>query len=138
MAMDRTSRTDPGRGDAAAGGQVRGGVSVLLRVEGGVEFAAAILVYALLGGGWLMFVVLVLVPDLSMLGYLGGNRVGAVVYNAVHTYLAPALLAGLAWALHLPPWVTLVALIWAAHIGADRLLGFGLKYPEGFKPTHLG
>ena len=133
--MSALSGTDAG---VAAGGQVRGGVSLLLRLEGGLELGVAILAYAVLGGGWVTFVVLLLVPDLSMLGYIAGNRVGAVVYNAAHTYLAPALLAGLAWALHLPPWVTLVALIWAAHIGADRLLGFGLKYPEGFKPTHLG
>ena len=136
--MSTQSRTKAGVGDAAANGPVRGGVSVLLRLEGAVELGAAILVYWVLGGGWVMFAVLLLVPDLSMLGYLAGNRIGAAIYNAVHTYLAPALLAGLAWALHLPPWVTLVALIWAAHIGADRLLGFGLKYPEGFKPTHLG
>jgi len=136
--MSALSGTAASAGGAAAGGQVRGGVSLLLRLEGALELGAAILAYWVLGGGWVMFVVLILVPDLSMLGYLAGNRVGAAVYNAAHTYLAPALLAGLAWALHLPPWVTLVALIWAAHIGADRLFGFGLKYPEGFKATHLG
>ena len=136
--MSALGRTDAGLASAPAGGQVRGGVSLLLKLEGGLELGAAILAYGVLGGGWLMFAVLLLVPDLSMLGYLAGNRIGAAVYNAAHTYLTPALLAGLAWALHAPEWVTLVALIWAAHIGADRLLGFGLKYPEGFKPTHLG
>jgi hypothetical protein len=125
-------------GNIITTGRVTGTVSLLLRLEGGVELGAAILAYALLSGGWLMFVVLLLVPDLSMLGYLAGNRVGAALYNVAHTYLAPAVLALLAWALHLPPWVTLAALIWAAHIGMDRLLGFGLKYPEGFKATHLG
>ena len=131
------SLTGAATGASAPAGQVRGGVALLLRLEGGLEFAAAILGYWMLGGGWLMFVVLLLVPDLSMLGYLAGNRIGAAIYNAAHTYLAPALLALLACALHAPAWVTLVALIWAAHIGVDRLLGFGLKYPEGFKPTHL-
>ncbi len=135
MAMDQRGSADAA---TASNQPVRGGVGVLLKLEGGLELAAAILAYALLGGNWVLFVVLLLVPDVSMLGYLAGNRVGAAVYNAAHTYLAPAALAVIAWALHLPPWVTLVALIWAAHIGMDRLLGFGLKYPEGFKPTHLG
>lgn len=135
--MSDGSRTGVAGGASAQVGQVTGTVSLLLRLEGGVEFAAAILAYALLGGRWPMFLILLLVPDLSMAGYLAGNRAGAAIYNAAHTYLVPGALALLAWALHGPPWLTLAALIWAAHIGVDRLLGFGLKYPEGFKPTHL-
>ena len=134
--LDRAGASQAGSTTTA--GRVTGAPALLLRLEGGVELGAAILAYALLGGGWMMFVVLLLAPDLSMLGYLAGNRVGAAIYNTAHTYLAPAALALLAWALHLPPWVTLAALIWAAHIGMDRLLGYGLKYPEGFKATHLG
>lgn len=76
-------------------------------------------------------------PDLSFLGYLSGARTGAFIYNAVHIYgfgaavlaiglAAPApLLAGLGW-------------LWIAHAGFDRMLGYGLKFPEGFDHTHLG
>ncbi len=109
---------------------------VLLRLEGAAVLALAILFYRELGGGWGFFVALFLVPDISLLAYLGGARVGAVVYNAVHTYLVPALLYAYGFAAARPT-LMLVALIWGAHIGVDRLLGFGLKFQTSFKHTHL-
>ena len=79
---------------------------------------------------------LALAPDLSMLGYLAGPRIGAATYNVVHTYALPVLLGGFgAWTES--PLLIQVALVWAAHIGADRVAGYGLKYPTGFKYTHL-
>ena len=72
-----------------------------------------------------------------MLGYLAGACRGARVYNAFHTYLLPALLALAALGLRLHGFMP-VALIWANHIGVDRLLGYGLKYGDGFGYTHLG
>lgn len=109
----------------------------LLRAEGLFVLAAAIAVYVHVGGGWLLFVLLLLAPDLGMLGYLTGPRVGAVAYNAVHIYAGPVLvgLVGLFLASTL---TVQLALIWTAHIGLDRMLGYGLKSPEGFKVTHLG
>ena len=108
-----------------------------LRAEGLALGALAIWGYALTDASWGLFAALALAPDLGMLGYLAGPRVGAWTYNAVHTTLAPAALAGLAslagWTWGLP-----VALVWAAHIGLDRALGYGLKRPEGFGATHLG
>ena len=87
-------------------------------------------------GSWLQFSLLFLTPDISMLGYLANERVGAWVYNAIHTYAGPLILAGSAlWTNHHA--LLLWALIWFAHIGFDRMLGFGLKYPTGFKHTHL-
>jgi hypothetical protein len=84
-----------------------------------------------------MFALLLLAPDLSMLGYVAGPRVGAVVYNVFHAYPLPAVL-GIFGLLGGSPLVLAVALIWLAHIGMDRLLGYGLKYPTEFKDTHLG
>lgn len=95
------------------------------------------LAYTSLGAPWLLFALLILAPDVSMLGYLGGPRVGAVLYNLAHTYAAPALLATLAL-IRLEPELVAAALIWTAHIGLDRALGFGLKLPTGFRDTHLG
>ena len=96
-----------------------------------------IVVYARLQGSWLLFALLFLVPDVSMIGYLRDRRIGAGVYNAVHTYLGPALLgAGALWIGSTT--AGQIAVIWACHIGFDRLLGFGLKYPSGFGDTHLG
>jgi len=100
-------------------------------------FAVALAFYALSGGGWLLGVLLFFAPDLSFAGYLAGPRVGAVAYNLAHTYASPAVLAGLGWMLATSLLPTL-ALLWAAHIGFDRMLGYGLKLPTGFHDTHLG
>lgn len=116
---------------------VTGAARLLLRLEGLTAFVAVLAAYRLVGGSWLLFVVLFLVPDLSMLAYLGGPRRGALGYNAIHTYLAPGLLA-VAMAVQLVPVFWQVPLIWLGHIGLDRALGFGLKYPTAFRDTHLG
>ena len=108
-----------------------------LRAEGLAVFAVALALYALSGGGWLLGVLLFFAPDLSFAGYLAGPRVGAVAYNLAHTYVSPAVLAGLGWMLAAPLLPTL-ALLWVAHIGFDRTLGYGLKLPTGFHNTHLG
>lgn len=76
-------------------------------------------------------------PDLAFLGYLAGARVGAIAYNLSHSYIGAlaCLLAGVL--LPHPLWLA-AGLIWAAHIGFDRALGYGLKYAQGFGFTHLG
>jgi hypothetical protein len=109
---------------------------LLLHLEGGATAALAVLLYVRAGGGWLLFAVLILAPDLSMFGYVLGPRLGSAVYNAVHNLVLPLALAAAGLLLASQPAVW-VALIWTAHIGADRLLGFGLKYPTEFKDTHL-
>ena len=100
-------------------------------------FAAATAAYFLDGGGWLLFVVLFLAPDLSMAGYLVNARIGATAYDVIHTTLLPAALLAGSWYAAWPLGVDL-ALIWLAHIGADRVVGYGLKYPDAeFSETHL-
>ncbi len=116
---------------------VRGSVLTLLRLEGLAVAAVTAVLYAKTGASWWLFAALWLTPDLSMLGYLAGSCRGARCYNAVHTYVVPAALA--LSALLLNAHVLLpFALIWANHIGVDRLLGYGLKYSDGFGFTHLG
>jgi hypothetical protein len=112
-------------------------LDLLLRLEWLAVLVASVIAYHLFGFSWWLFAVLILAPDLSMLGYLGGPRLGAVAYNMVHTVIAPAILALAAWWLALPL-LTALALILLAHIAADRALGYGLKYASGFKDTHLG
>jgi hypothetical protein len=117
---------------AVAGAPLR-----LLRLEGAALLAAAVATYWHIGASWWLFVLLILAPDLSFLAYPAGPRVGTAVYNAAHTTLGPLALALLG--LLVPsPTALAVALIWAAHIGADRMLGYGLKYGAGFAFTHLG
>jgi hypothetical protein len=109
---------------------------LLLRLEGlMVGLSAVIAFYHLRGPGWLLAVV-ALAPDLAMVGYLRGAAFGAPLYNLVHTYALPVALFGLSAA---TSWLFggWVALVWLAHIGFDRLLGFGLKYPTTFKDTHM-
>jgi hypothetical protein len=109
---------------------------LLLHLEGAVAFASAIVAFAHMGGSVLLFVALLLLPDLAILGYRVNVRVGAGLYNLVHTYALPLLLLALSLAIESPS-LTQWALIWLAHIGMDRMLGYGLKYPTTFKDTHL-
>ncbi len=109
---------------------------VLLRLEGVAVAGAAIVLYFHFGYPWWLFLVLALAPDLSGLGYLAGPSVGAAAYDAAHTYSLPVLLATVG-VLTDAEVVGQVALIWLAHIGVDRAIGYGLKYPTGFKDTHL-
>jgi hypothetical protein len=108
----------------------------LLHLEGLAVLVGAVALYFDAGYGWLALVLLFLTPDLSMLGYVAGPRLGSLTYDVVHTHTLPVALgvvgivSGASWAIQL-------ALIWLAHIGMDRLLGYGLKYPTGFKDTHL-
>ncbi len=122
---------------ALAAGAVTGVPAALLRLEGVAALATAVIAYHEIDASWTVFAVLFLVPDVSMLGYLAGRRVGAACYNAAHTYLAPGLL-GLAGYLLNTPQCFALALIWIAHIGFDRVLGYGLKYTIAFGATHLG
>ncbi len=112
-------------------------VLLLLRLEGLAVAAVTATCYAHTGASWWLFAALWLVPDLSMIGYLAGACQGARVYNAFHTYAVPAVLALSALLLNVHSFMP-IALIWANHIGVDRLLGYGLKFADGFGWTHLG
>jgi hypothetical protein len=132
--LTRASQPAPAR---AAGGSASGGVRSVLRLEGAAALVAAIALYGHAGFSWLALVILFLAPDLSMLAYLAGPRAGALAYNLVHTYALalPVALAGFALG---SPVASALGLILIAHIGFDRMLGFGLKYASGFGDTHLG
>ncbi|PSL17746.1 DUF4260 domain-containing protein [Shimia abyssi] len=108
----------------------------LLRLEGFAIGLAAIFAYASLEQSWTLFAILFLSPDLAMLGYAFGARVGAIAYNAMHGYIAPAAVGTIGW---VAGWSEAIALvtIWVAHIGLDRAIGYGLKHRSGFKTTHL-
>lgn len=100
--------------------------------------AGALAVYfAGLDEPWWLVPALLFVPDLFMAGYARSTRLGAALYNLAHSYPAPATLGLLASVAVEPLWQG-VALVWFAHIGMDRALGYGLKYDTDFKDTHLG
>jgi len=120
-----------------ATGAATGGVKILLRLEGLTLFAGMTLLYAIWGGSWWIYAILFLLPDLSFAAYLADAKTGATVYNAAHSYMAPVALMTTSFALASPLWLS-IAMIWMAHIGIDRALGYGLKYGAGFTFTHLG
>ena len=110
--------------------------NILLRLEGLIVLGAAIALYANGTYRWWVFAALLLAPDLSALPYLISNRWGAISYNLIHTYVGPLLLA--LYALNANNGTALqLAIIWFAHIGMDRVVGYGLKYMESFKQTHI-
>ena len=118
-------------------GAATGGVKILLRLEGLTLFLGMTLLYAVWGGSWWVYFILFLVPDISIAAYLSGPKFGAMIYNAMHSYMAPMtmMVTGFGTA---SPLVLSIAIIWLAHIGIDRAFGFGLKYSLGFGFTHLG
>ena len=118
-------------------GGVVGAPRVLLRIEGALVLLGALATYAHLGAGWGLFAALFLTPDLAFFGYLAGPRVGAVAYNATHSYLGAAILTAASFALAAPALLP-YAVIWAGHVGFDRMMGYGLKYGGAFGFTHLG
>ena len=108
-----------------------------LRAEGLAAFVGGAAAWVWLGAPWPWFVVLLLAPDISMAGYLGGTHTGAVTYNIAHNWATGAAVLGLGLLLNVPGLV-LAGVILVAHTGMDRLLGYGLKYPTSFQDTHLG
>ena len=112
-------------------------VTTLLRLEGGAALLAGIALYQQTGGEWFWFVVLLLLPDLSMLGYARGPAIGSVSYDLVHNWALAGVVLGLGFVLQVPIVFGAGAAL-LAHIGGDRLLGYGLKYPTSFQDTHLG
>lgn len=118
-------------------GFVEGWPLVALRLEGLGALIIATAAYRATGASWLIYAVLFFTPDLSMIGYLANPRIGAAAYNIVHTYASPIAVGAIAFAFGQPALIS-ASLIWAAHIGFDRALGFGLKYPTAFADTHLG
>ena len=118
-------------------GAATGGVRLLLRVEGACVLAAALFFYSKAAFGWGLFALCFLAPDLSFFGYLAGARIGALAYNVAHSYVGPVV-CFIAASAFVQPALSGGAIIWAAHVGFDRALGYGLKYTAGFGHTHLG
>ena len=116
---------------------VSGKPRLWLRLDGGVVFVASIFLFAVTHQPWWIYPVLLFVPDIFMMGYFRDTSVGAFCYNVGHSYFLPSLVVLFGWEWHhiLP---IAVGVIWIGHIGMDRLLGYGLKYDDSFKNTHLG
>jgi Domain of unknown function (DUF4260) len=118
-------------------GMTTGGVRAWLRLEGLAAFVGGLMLFAASGGNWLFIVPLILLPDVSAVGYLVSSRVGAFSYNLAHNWVPGIVALGLGFGLASPP-ILLAAAVLIAHVGMDRALGYGLKLPGSFRDTHLG
>ncbi len=109
----------------------------ILKLEATAFFIAMVWAYYLIGASWWLFFVLLLVPDLFMVGYIKSSKIGAFIYNLGHTYIIPIALLGMYVFFNVVVLLP-ISVIWMAHISMDRMFGFGLKLDTGFKHTHLG
>jgi len=110
---------------------------ILLHLEGLAVFVVSIILFSYLNGNWILFLVLFLVPDLTFFAYLINKKIGSYTYNIMHTYFVPIILITIS-IIYDYNFGTRIAIIWFAHIGMDRSIGYGLKYPKEFKETHMG
>jgi hypothetical protein len=117
--------------------KIPGSTLIWLRLEGLAALIAGVALYWHSGASWWLFVLLLLAPDLAMLFYFVSQAAGSIAYNLVHCYVLPLVLVAVALATHTNVLLPL-AWIWITHIGMDRMLGYGLKYPGTFQMTHLG
>ena len=112
-------------------------IKLILRVEGAAAALAGVALYGIFDGNWLALIPLLLLPDLSMAGYLRGPRVGAMVYNVVHTWVLGLAVLGAGYAVS-SGLLAIAGAVLIAHVGMDRAMGYGLKLPTSFQDTHLG
>ena len=109
----------------------------ILRGESVALFVAGVVLYLQLNGNALMLLPMLLVPDLSMIGYVRGPRLGAITYNLAHNLATGLIVLAIGWFAAIAP-VAIGGAILLAHVGMDRSLGYGLKLPTDFRDTHLG
>ncbi|WP_374459453.1 DUF4260 domain-containing protein [Chryseobacterium taeanense] len=112
-------------------------MNLLLKLEQAGQFLLSILLFSQLNFAWWVFPLCILFPDVSMIGYLFGNKTGAYIYNFFHH----KLLAVIIFALGL--WLdnsilSLAGIMLFGHSAMDRFFGYGFKFNDGFKHTHLG
>lgn len=111
-------------------------IRYILQFEGAAILALSIYIYAQMAASWWLFGLLILAPDIAMFGYLFGLKIGSFCYNLAHNYIIPAVLIALGIYMKNDSLIH-IGIIWFAHIGMDRMIGYGLKYSSGFKHTHL-
>ncbi len=112
-------------------------INLILRFEGLAVFTGCIFFFNSLNASWWWFIIFLLVPDIFMIGYLKSSKLGAIFYNIGHTYISPLILVSLYFFADIRM-ALILGTIWIAHIGMDRMLGYGLKLETNFRDTHLG
>lgn len=108
----------------------------ILQIESAIFFLISLYLFSLREQSWLIFILLLLTPDISMIGYIKDKKIGSIIYNLVHNYILAIALVILG---NISPydWMVTLGIILFAHVSLDRLFGFGLKYTSDFKDTHI-
>lgn len=109
---------------------------MVLHAEYGLAFLLTLFIYLQLDFSFWLFLLLLFVPDIAMIGYIFNSTIGALFYNMGHSVVIPAILIGVAMLLEIDT-LLMLSCIWLAHIFLDRCLGYGLKYKQSFKDTHM-
>ena len=112
-------------------------MNTIIKLEESALFIFGIFLFNQLSFEWWWFLVLILAPDLSMLGYVFGNKTGAFFYNIFHHKGIALLIYALGFYLNIEI-IQIAGIILFSHSAMDRMFGYGLKYEKGFKYTHLG
>jgi Domain of unknown function (DUF4260) len=112
-------------------------MKTLIKIEELFLVALSFYLFLNLNYAWWWFLILFFAPDLSMIGYLVNPKVGALTYDFIHHKGTAAALFVLGGFLHVP-WAQAAGLIILGHSSFDRILGYGMKYPDSFQHTHLG
>jgi hypothetical protein len=109
----------------------------IIRIEEFGIFLFSLYLFSTLDYAWWLFPLLLLVPDISMIGYLSGTQLGAALYNFFH-FRALALLLFVIGQVSSNPLISLIGIMLFAHSSLDRAFGYGLKFGDSFQHTHLG
>jgi hypothetical protein len=109
----------------------------IIALEEVAMLVLSVVLFNKLSFAWWWYLALILAPDLCMLGYAVNTRVGAIAYNLFH-HKAVAIVVYIAGLFLKNEIVQMIGLILFGHSSMDRMLGYGLKYPDSFQNTHLG
>ena len=109
----------------------------ILRIEQGAFFGTSIIALYFFGVPWWGYIVLLLGPDISMIGYVFGPTTGALMYNIFH-HKGVGVIIGMVGFIFGGQIAIMMGIIIVGHSSMDRMLGYGLKYPDAFTHTHLG
>ena len=109
----------------------------IIKLEEAFMFLLSIILFNQTDYPWWIFLVLILIPDVGMLGYIVNTKIGAYMYNVFHHKGIAIGILCLGWYLK-SPLLELSGIILFGHSSMDRMLGYGLKFEDSFKHTHLG
>jgi len=112
-------------------------MKIQLKIEELAMMLLGVLAFSQLSFSWWWFLVFFFLPDIGMIGYLINNKMGAVLYNVFHHKAIAIFFYLIGFALQNET-LQLTGIILFSHSSFDRMLGYGLKYENGFKYTHLG